>query len=183
MEEYNLHKREYLCEESLGYYIRKLYPNDEIVRNKQFPKNRFRPDYTLHEQKLVIEYDGHYHYTSPKQICSDAYKADKISEQGYTLIRIPYFIQMTKETLMFYFGKKESQIPNNIEYLNFPHGFITKDCVFPAAFCTLGVQVFSDQLSNISENLPTVYNEIMFSLRDKVENEGICRAMVMPYNW
>lgn len=152
----------YLTEDNLYRYLLSIFPEYEIVRNKTVPNTgiKNRPDFRIQDIKLIVEFDGYQHYTKNNIILSD-YKKDIIYKiNGYKIIRIPYFIQLCKETQLFLFGKFVS-----VEY--YPHGFIDNLCVVPADFCELGLIRFVDDL----EKFNYIKDEIIKSLGNKNINE------------
>lgn len=60
----------YLTEGKLEVMLGMLLPEGEWIHNKTVPgANRpYRPDYRSEKYKLVVEYNGHFHYTTPKQL-------------------------------------------------------------------------------------------------------------------
>ena len=67
-----------------------------IVDGKQ---SRLKPDYRSESLKLVVEFDGTHHYKYPDTIDGDIKKTKIYEQHGYTVVRIPFFIQLTKEAV------------------------------------------------------------------------------------
>lgn len=91
-------------------YLEVLYPGKVWVHDKPFGKHdgqsyRIRPDYLCEEEKLIIEFDGLQHYTSPSNILKDQKNQSIYEKFGYKVIRIPYFIQITNDVAKEMFGK------------------------------------------------------------------------------
>jgi hypothetical protein len=61
--------------------------------------SRKRPDYRSESLKLIIEFDGVPHYTSPEKIRQDEASTTFYRSLGYKVVRIPYFIQLTNEVV------------------------------------------------------------------------------------
>lgn len=165
MLQYYSNSKEYLTEEKLGYYLKLIYPNVEWVHDKAFPNNRFRPDYVCHELNIVVEFDGYQHYTVAKTIIRDMAKDKILKELGYTVIRIPYFIQMSTEIVKKLFEKTIV-----IEQV-FPHGFISSKStmIFSADFNELGVDKFNKYLIRFQ----CVREDILNSMRQKAREIGV----------
>ena len=87
---------------------------------------------------------------------------------GQRVIRIPYWVQLTSETLLFYFKLRAEIIQD------FPHGFITTK-FFPASFCSLGMKRFETELLSLPKNIKI---DVLSSLRDRIEEHGF--DFVMP---
>lgn len=112
--------------------------------------------------QFLVEFDGDRHYKDSLTISSDNIKDNLAALNGLKIIRIPYWVQLTNETLKYYFNMEAS-----IEQ-DFPHGFITTKS-FPASFCELGIQRFKKEL----EQLPLVVrNEIIDSLKERIKEYG-----------
>ena len=54
-------------------------------------------------KKLAFEYDGFHHYNTVFKIERDIRKAEQLKSSRYSLIRVPYFIQFTKDVAKTYF--------------------------------------------------------------------------------
>ena len=70
-----------------------------------------------------------------------------LTDAGYRVIRIPYFVQMTEPVIGVFI---QSQIVNRDQFKDFPHGFISDTVVFPADFCELGVVQFVEDLERFA---------------------------------
>lgn len=134
----------YLTEEKLISVYGEFHRDHEIVCNKNFLKvNRIRPDICDLTSKTVIEFDGFLHYTNPNTIVSDLIKDKIYATAGFTVVRIPYFIQLCKQSLLML------NIGDNIEQ-TYKHGFIDNKVILPAAFCSLGIERFMDDMRKFS---------------------------------
>ena len=58
-----------------------------------------RPDYRSETLKMIIEIDGLPHYTSPAIIKMDAANTSFYENNGYKVVRIPYFIQLSNRAV------------------------------------------------------------------------------------
>lgn len=169
---------DFLTEEKLGLLLKDIYKKD-FIHNKQFPNHKFRPDYRNDELKLIVEFDGILHFTNSKRLIDDILRDIICYKLGYTVIRIPYFIDISKESIEYFFNI-------NVNYTQkFPHGFINKGIVLPSDFCYLGYLRFLRLLSNIPEK---IYNDIQISLNNKIENDNLfyyqCFSSLYNfYNW
>lgn len=97
----------YLTEERLKDVLEIVYPNYVFTRDKIVPNSgiRNRPDYRNEGLKLIVEFDGNTHYTQTKTIINDEKKDRVYSDMGYRIIRIPYFVQASKDIIRLLFDK------------------------------------------------------------------------------
>lgn len=162
----------YLNESILELKLQEFY-NEPFERNKSVPGSGLRyhkPDFRNDKLKLIVEYDGHHHFTQTKTQYDDYIKTEKYKSMGYRIVRIPYFVQLSKATWNYYFG-----VSYSIEQA-YPHGFIDPKAILPGDFNSLGTSRFLNILHgflNIKESDGlSVYSHINKSLIDK-KNELI----------
>lgn len=76
---------------------------DEVYKDKD---KKIRPDYRCDYGgiKIIVEFDGIQHYKQPSTILRDKENQAIYESHGYTVIRIPYFIQLTNEVVNTMFG-------------------------------------------------------------------------------
>ncbi|MGI5863948.1 MAG: hypothetical protein ACOX6T_18095 [Myxococcales bacterium] len=74
--------------------------------------------------KVAGEYDGDEHYRNSLKTKIDNEKDRYARNEGYHVVRIPYWVQLTTETLKYYF-ELDAEIVQD-----FRHGFITTKIVF-----------------------------------------------------
>lgn len=151
----------YLTEKSLGEFLKKIFPKHEFIRDRVVPNSDIqkRPDYRNDKLMLIIEFDGYGHYSNPDNILTDGYKDGVYTDMGYSIVRIPYFIQMTKNIVKLLFNKNI-----NIEQV-YPHGFIDRSAMLPAYFCELGIRRFKKDL----DKFEIVKGDIISSLNTKYD--------------
>lgn len=134
-------------------------------------KYRWDMVFQYNGKKWVVEFDGPRHYRDAMVICRDREKDEIAKGLGYKTVRIPYWVQLTTETLMYYFG-----IEKCIEQ-SFSHGFITTK-EYPASFCPDGIEIFGNQL----RVLPRHARRMVFdSLVEKISKHG--EKSVIPWNF
>lgn len=134
-------------------------------RELRLPNSRRRWDmaYEIQGHTTVVEFDGAQHYWDSIKIKVDAEKDAVAHSLGYSVVRIPYWVQLTSETSQHYFGI-QAQISQD-----FPHGFIATK-IFPASFSALGVSRFVSEISALPES---IQNTVISSLRDRAQEHGI----------
>ncbi len=94
---------------ALEDYLEAIFPGRTWIHDKQFGKRggktyRLRPDFLCEEEKLIVEFDGLQHYTNPVNIRKDRDNQAIYEHFGYKVVRIPYFIQLTKAVVKEMFG-------------------------------------------------------------------------------
>lgn len=181
----------------LDEYLRIIFPDvDDWMHDKAIgfingAYCRKRPDYRSESLKLIVEFDGLQHYTSPSNILRDKENTSFYSELGYHVIRIPYFIQLTNKVVeqLFDVVVDEPLFPEGIPSLG-PKGKNT-----PAFLCIKGIQRMAEEflrfpeqyLTNLEylksleeqylidyEILESTYNEL---LNAKIHNESTALAL------
>ena len=100
-----------ICRTGLDEYLRVIFPNitdwqhdkttDIILNGKKCLK---RPDYRSENLKLIIEFDGLPHYQNPDIILKDYDDIKLYKSFGYKVVRIPYFIQLSKFAVKILFN-------------------------------------------------------------------------------
>ena len=155
----------------LDTYLKIIFPEiNDWVHDCKFDNikelSRKRPDYRSEELKLIIEFDGLPHYTSPLQILKDSERTRLYESYGYKVIRIPYFIQLSNEVVKELFNRdvKEPLFDDNIPSLTI-HSQAT-----PAFLPLCGIKRMAQEfkkfpkqyLTNLTylKNLPSDFNFI-----------------------
>jgi hypothetical protein len=167
-------ERPYLTEPSLGRFLRERL-DPEILTNVRVPSitRRFLPDYRSEKYKLIVEFDGDQHYRSAKHVIEDKTRDQILTDAGYRVIRIPYFVQMTEPIIGMLFG---NHITNRDRFKDFPHGFIADTVIFPADFCELGVARFLNDLDLFA----AIRGDILASLKRAAAARGDWRIVYPP---
>lgn len=113
-------------------------------------------------RRVCVEFDGARHYTNLRTIKSDEEKNALAASQGHIVIRIPYWVQLTDQTVKHYFGW-DAEVSQD-----FQHGFIASTAHSPSYYCELGLQRFRNEL----ESLPiSVRRDVVASLRHRVGDQ------------
>jgi len=163
--------KECLTESNLGGYLNRIYGR-EWIHDKRFITLK-RPDYRNDDLKLIVEFDGPKHFTSSERIVQDLERDKFYLENGYNTIRIPMYIQMSKDVVKNLFG-----IEMEIEQ-EYPHGFISdaSTMVYPSDFCELGIEKFKYDLDF---RFKYIKDDILDSLKDKISKRGDIRLVLPP---
>lgn len=157
----------YLTEDLLELFLKNNFKEGIWIRNKKFLNFNFRPDFVNDYYKMVVEFDGYFHFSSSKTIIRDKEKDKIFNELNYKIIRIPYFVQLDKFGVNYYFKL-------NCEFNNYKHGFIDKKAFLPSDFCSLGLLKFKEIMINLKNDLngKVIYNKILLSLFNNTNKIG-----------
>ena len=149
----------FLLQRKLESALRQIVGDDWSGAEVKVESTRYRWDmaYTSSGQTVVVEFDGDEHYRDTRKIRVDRIKDQIAHENGYVVVRFPYWIQLTTETLRHYFGLKANVIQD------FPHGFIDRRAKLPASFCELGVNRFKTEMASMPDE---VRNSVLDSLSE-----------------
>jgi very-short-patch-repair endonuclease len=164
-------ERPYLDEASLGRFLRERLDTNTLG-NVRVPgiARQFRPDYRSEKYKLIAEFDGDQHYCSAKHVIEDKTRDQALIDAGYTVIRVPYFVQMTEPVIGLLF---DDLISDRARFKDFPHGFIADTVVFPADFCELGIERFYGDLDRFA----AIRSDIIASLERAAITRGDWRLV------
>lgn len=142
-----------LCRTGLEDYLEVIFPDvHDWIHDKQLGEVngkviRKRPDYRSETLKMIIEFDGVPHYKDPAKIIDDKKTTKMYEKLGYKVVRIPYFIQLTKSVVKQLFEVEIEQelfdesIPSlGSEYHN-----------TPAFLCIAGVERMASEFRHFPE--------------------------------
>lgn len=149
--------KDYLNESKLVNFCIELWPDDDYTSNKQIKgmSEAWRPDYVNLTKKIIVEFDGHLHYTQAKTCLLDEYKDVAWTKQGFKVIRWPYFVQLSSASIQQFFSFEQSY------HQVYPHGFIDANVIYPADFCIAGLKRFVNELSLFHESISMdIYNSL-----------------------
>ena len=82
---------------------------------------------------------------------------------GIRVVRCPYWLQLTDESLLHFFGLRAKIIQD------FPHGFIVTK-IFPASYCELGVERFERKIRSLRDS---ARDAVLRSLTDRIQEHGV----------
>ncbi|MBP5370487.1 MAG: hypothetical protein J6Y55_01020 [Bacteroidales bacterium] len=104
----------------LDKYLEVIFPDTaDWIHDKAFGLHnnvsyRIRPDYRSDSLKMIVEFDGLPHYQDPAVIIKDDKNSEIYRQNGYKVVRIPYFIQLTNAAVEKLFGVKVNEPLFNI---------------------------------------------------------------------
>jgi len=149
-------------EKNLETYLSVLFPNSNILVRKylKLDSKKTFPDFIIEDKKVIVEFDGYRHFTDPLIIYNDCIKNNLFLTHGFSIIRIPYFVQLTESVVSFLFQQ-------NFDFSNnFPHGFIHPASGSLGHFCKLGLS----RAEHIINSYPSeVKEQIFLSLQKRSE--------------
>lgn len=144
----------------LDTYLKIIFPNiHDWVHDEQINLNgnKLRPDYRSESLKIIIEVDGLPHYQFPDIILNDKKKDELYIQSGYKVIRIPYFIQLTNETVYKMFNVKVNIPLFNSKY----HSLSPKSRNTPAYLCLLGIKRMAEDFIKYKEQYKVNENYLL----------------------
>jgi hypothetical protein len=99
-----------LVRSGLDEYLTVTFPEvTDWVHDKALGNGiRTRPDYRSEELKLIVEFDGLPHYMNPDIIRKDKNNTEAYEKAGYTVVRVPLFIQLTSSVILRLFKREVS---------------------------------------------------------------------------
>ncbi len=161
-----------ICRTGLEEYLAVIFPDvDDWVHDKATgllkddgKKSRVRPDYRSEQLKMIVEYDGLPHYTSPDQWEKDESNQVFYESYGYKVVRVPYFIQLTNAVVEKLFGitVDEPLFDDTTPSIG-PKGRNT-----PAYLCPAGVRRMAGEFIKFPEQ----YRVNIDSLKRETENNN-----------
>ena len=142
-----------VCRTGLDEYLEVIFPGVEWIHDKTTglldhgKKSRRRPDYRSEELKMIVEFDGIQHYTSPLQIEKDYLSTCFYEHYGYKVVRIPYFIQLSNNAVKTLFG-----VDVDVELFDesLPSLNVEDKCC-PSFLCSLGVERMAHEFRSFPE--------------------------------
>ena len=155
----------YLTQSKLEQLLKEISGTGWLGNELRVLNSRRRWDmaFKFDSKTFIVEYDGDEHYRNSIKIKTDIEKDEVARKLGYTVVRIPYWIQIDSKMLNYYFG-----INKEIEQ-DFPQGFISTK-IFPASFCEKGIERFQNELNNLPIVVKT---KVLQSLKARIEKYGI----------
>ncbi len=106
-----------VCRTGLDEYLEIIFPDvqnwvhDQSIKisgkalvDEKGKPIRTRPDYWSEQIHLVVEFDGMPHYTNPDVILKDIENTQRYEKVGFKVVRIPYFIQLSRSAVKTLFG-------------------------------------------------------------------------------
>jgi len=155
----------YLTQTKLEAALKQIIPEAQWL-GKEIRQGKYRWDMGYKDSSgttTVVEFDGDSHYRDSLVIKRDRIKDATATVLGYKTVRIPYWIQLTSETLKYYFN-----LDADVDQ-NFQHGFITTK-YFPSSFCDLGLDRFINEICILPDS---VRNKVLDSLDMQIQKHGM----------
>lgn len=134
----------------LPTYLKEIYPRvTDWVHDKVIPHSGrlLRPDYRSETLKMIIEFDGFPHYQQPDTIKKDGESKAFYETLGYKVVRIPYFIQLSKSAVKVLF---DVELDHELFDERIP-SLGVKGRNTPAFLCGAGVRRMADEFKHFPE--------------------------------
>ena len=183
-----IQRNEYLTESLLGEFLQEFLSDCEIIHDKIVPGSgiKNRPDFRIEKIKLILEFNGKFHYTDPNVILSDYKKKNVYEGMGYTVKIIPYWIQLRSDVIYFLFRDiLNLDISKLKDFNTFPMGFVDDKCPLPSKFCELGILKLNEERNYWEGLIDKFYKYFDFTLLDKIlEYDSflkVANESVLPY--
>jgi hypothetical protein len=115
-------------------------------------------------EKFAVEFDGDSHYCDLDVIRRDRRKNLILRNDGFRVVRFPFWIQFSNDTFRYFFG---FDYPEKI-IQEYPHGFIDKKAKTPSYFCNQGVTRFFSEMNSLLQYSITkqVFCDVLRSMLD-----------------
>lgn len=163
---------------SLRTYLQKIYPNEDFAYDTIIPSeirrsrginprfSRCRPGARCESLNLIVEYDGPQHYQSFRTATMDHLKDQEWRSAGYLVIRIPFWIQLSRAYILDRF-----KIDPDDEMCGFTFSFATSDPVdgafnLPCSFCEPGIRRFCREFDRLRGDLQ---NQVRTDMEETVK--------------
>lgn len=152
-----IEKQTGLCRTGLETYLKVIFPDvDDWIHDVPIgleldgKKLRTRPDYRSETIMMIVEFDGIDHYKSPNQIRKDLENTEKYERLGYRVVRVPYFIQLTREAILTLFGVDPGK-----EMFDGDHPSLGSGNGDPASLCMAGIIRMAREFRKFPEQYET----------------------------
>jgi len=163
----------------LEEYLRIIYPDvtdwihdcpiGEMYKGKVL---RIRPDYKSDSLKMVVEFDGIQHYQHPDTMLKDDEKTEIYKELGYRVVRIPFFIQLTKDAVLKLFGVR---IEHELFDGRYPSLGVKGRCT-PAFLCPAGIERMAREFVDFPDQYKTNLCALLAANNDFVSGASLLAA-------
>ena len=153
----------------------------QIKKEVPVKDSRFRSDIQVDHDgvKYAVEFDGDSHYCDVNVMNRDVRKDRLLTEQGFNVVRIPYWVQLDNITFrMFFRFDFPSEIVNH-----YPHGFIDKKAKTPAFFCVNGMYKFICMMNYMAEKYTPVFDDIIKSFCIHLMNTNMDDVIPIRYGY
>ena len=153
----------------LDEYLAVIFPSvNDWIHDKGFASKR--PDFRSPSLKLIVEFDGLQHYTDPRKILQDQKNTEIYNNNGYKVVRIPYFIQLSNAVVKQLFGV---DIHEPLFDESYPSMGIDGNNT-PAFLCHAGV----DRMAREFKQFPKQY-EVNLKALKSMQNEFLSGASLL----
>ena len=153
----------------LDEYLAVIFPSvNDWIHDKSFASKR--PDFRSPSLKLIVEFDGLQHYTDPRKILQDQKNTEIYEKNGYKVVRIPSFIQLSNAVVKQLFGVDIHEPLFDESYPSMGIGGNNT----PAFLCHAGV----DRMAHEFKQFPKQY-EVNLKALKSMQNEFLSGASLL----
>nr|DAG21893.1 MAG TPA: hypothetical protein [Caudoviricetes sp.] len=161
----------------LDTYLKIIFPEiKDWIHNKTVPNlkdkndkiSKIRPDYRSETLKMIIEFDGLPHYQNPDIILKDIEKDMIYKSNGYKVVRIPYFIQLTKDSVKVLFNIDLDFELFDLSSINKNMSLGINSKATPAYLCPLGIKKMAKEYIKFPKHL-----QIDLEYLRKINNDNL----------
>lgn len=154
----------------LEKYLAVIFPDVSDWIHDEPLIGKYRPDYYSPSLKLIIEFDGLPHYKYPATIKEDMEGTAEYLKAGYKVVRIPYFIQLSRKVVkqLFDVDVQEELFDDAIPSMaaEGPHT--------PAAICGAGILRMAKEFKNFREQY-----EVNLNALKRMNDESLSGASIL----
>ena len=166
---------------ALPKYLEYMFKGHEFVYNTRIPKEiiqsrdaeapikLYRPDARCESLSLIVEFDGVPHYQDQLVVKQDRDKDAYLRKLGYTVVRIPYWIQLSRDVIDYLFQDVRSHLTlsDDDKMCELPYSFYDPDKEDPGlnisigAMCEAGRDRFLDEIRSMPQSIQLqVYDDL-----------------------
>ena len=157
---------------SLKSYLTSIFPNHSFdyqssIKRAEIPENvsprRYTCDSICRKLKLVVEFDGVNHYMDSQIVLNDRQRDEWFSTLGYTIIRVPYWIQLSRDVIFNLFGiiTEEEYCKLDFSFYN-PENDTVDVNILPGNMCELGRARFVNEFNQFNSSIRfQIFNDLL----------------------
>lgn len=178
---------------TLKEYLQAIYPEDfinfefgsSILKSdvpEGFEYHRYVCDAICRKLKIVVEFDGHDHYQSTKTCINDLKRDRWFESIGYKTIRIPYWIQLSRNVVyeLFRVDVEESLCELDCSFYS-PEKQSAYIDSLPGNMCELGRYRFVKEFNSLSASIRRqIYKDLDIACSYAETNLGLDKEFTWP---
>ena len=192
---------------SLREYLNEIFPDttdwvynvaisdclhDELaLRGDVRVDRRVRPDAFSRSLRIIVEFDGIDHYAKPLRIHKDRERDEEFKSLSIDVVRIPYWIQLSKDNVNYLFSKLEfsgAKVCMEHEMCELKYSFFDDGhtdfglSISPAAMCPLGFERFCNEVVGYPSQTQEILEEDLSLVSDACMEKYHIEAAIKDLN-